>query len=138
MERLWVRIKGRAGMADVIVGVYYRSADQEDEVNEAFYKQLEVASQFRTLVLMRDFNHPVICWVSNMARHARCRHFLQCVEDNFLMQVVEEPTRRGVLLDLVLSKKVSGILGCIKRSVASRSREVILPFYSALVRPHLE
>ncbi|GAB0191229.1 hypothetical protein GRJ2_001588200 [Grus japonensis] len=37
-----------------------------------------------------------------------------------------------------MAKKVNGVLGCMEKSMASRSGEVLLPLCSALLRPHLE
>ncbi|GAB0179757.1 hypothetical protein GRJ2_000441000 [Grus japonensis] len=36
------------------------------------------------------------------------------------------------------AQKANHILGCIKRGMTSRSREVVLPLYSTLMKPHLE
>jgi len=42
-------------MGDTVVGVYCRPPDQEEEADEAFYRQLKVASQSQALVLLGDF-----------------------------------------------------------------------------------
>ena len=52
--------------------------------------------------------------------------FLQSIDGNFLMQVVEEPTRKGALLDLVLMSK-EGLVEDVKvgGSLGSSDHEMV-------------
>ncbi|PKU38980.1 inositol -trisphosphate receptor-interacting 1 [Limosa lapponica baueri] len=59
----------------------------------------------QTLVLMGDFKHPNICWRDNTTGHKKSRKFLESVDHNFILQMVEPPMRRGAMLDLVLTSK---------------------------------
>nr|XP_048704947.1 uncharacterized protein LOC125636205 [Caretta caretta] len=118
-ECLWIKFRGVSNKGDVVVEVYYRPPDQGDEEDKAFFRQLTEVTRSQALVLMGDFNHPDICWESNTAMHRKSRKFLERVGDNFLEQVLEEPTRGRALLDLLLTNqeelvgeaKVDGNLG---------------------------
>jgi len=59
---------------------------------------------------MEDFNLPDICWKYNTAERKQSRRFPKCVEDNFLMPLVREPTRGGALLDLLFTNR-EGLVG---------------------------
>ena len=105
VESLQVMIKGRANKADMLVGVCYRLPNQDEESDEAFYKQLAESVQSPALVLMGDFNFPDICWKHSVVQKKQSRGFLDCMKDNFLMLLLSEPTRGDVPLDLMFTEK---------------------------------
>ncbi|KAF4796460.1 hypothetical protein TURU_083974 [Turdus rufiventris] len=76
-----------------------RLPEQEEEVDEAFYKQLEVASQFQALVLVGDLNYPNVFCRNNTEKDKQSRRFLESIDDNFLSQMDEGRAVDTVYLD---------------------------------------
>ena len=71
VESLWVKIRGRADKAGILVGVCYRPPNQDNQdegTDEVFYEQLAEAVQSPALVLKGDFNFPDIFWEYNIAQ----------------------------------------------------------------------
>lgn len=68
IESLWVRVKGQASLGDAVISIFYSLPDQDEEVSEAFFRQLKVVSGLQALVLMGDFNHSYL--LENQQYHA--------------------------------------------------------------------
>lgn len=84
------------------------------------------------------------CKVMHFGKNNRKEQYSMC---NTTLQVVEEERDLGVIVqnDLKISaqcskavKTANRVLGMISRSFVSRSKEILIPLYKTLVRPHLE
>ena len=68
------------------------------------------------LILPGDFNHPDICWKNSTVSCSQPRRLLACIEDNFLSQVIEGPTKWNAIFtnvnELIGDSSIGGCLGC--------------------------
>lgn len=88
-------------MGDIITGVYYRLPDQVDKVG--LLQIAEISFMIRGIGSHGELqSHYCLLEKQYFEAHTQSSRFLQCVDNNLLMQVVEEPVRRGVLLDISL------------------------------------
>lgn len=62
---------------------------------------------------MGTFKPPDICWRENTAGNKQLRRFLEHIDDNFILQLIEKPASRGVMPEFVLINK-KGLVGNVK------------------------
>ena len=109
-EHKWCRIKD-ASHRDVYIGICYRTGSDDIFGQDSHHHLRELIAEVSSLstrtILMGDFNYGGLCWGSDTEIYgtssAEGRLFRECIDDCFLTQHVLEPTREGVILDLILS-----------------------------------
>ena len=101
-----------------LVSGVYRSGNSTPEGNEALFKAKEHLSNlnFKHICYSGDYNLPDICWSIEKPYPEKSieRKFISCLNDNYLTQHVDTPTRgRGTnkpsLLDLVITNQENAI-----------------------------
>lgn len=72
----------------------------KDEKESQLFSQTEMAGK-QGDIIMGKFNYPNIDLANGTAQSMAC-HFLNVLQDNFTEQMVEVPTRKNDLLDLII------------------------------------
>lgn len=76
-----------------------------EEVNKILSKQLEEVSISQTLFTAENINFPNICWKGNTERCEQLRRILEGVKGNFLIKIMDWPTKGEAQLDLLFNNR---------------------------------
>ena len=83
--------------------VVYRPPGQSLELDALLYNGLSILTQRHDSVILGDFNLPHIDWQTLHGVEAESHRMIKFIEDNYLFQLVSEPTRENNILDLLLT-----------------------------------
>jgi len=117
-ETCWVKLQDRENKT-LCIGVCYRSPDCSRKEWEDISKEIKKYTRTPTL-LMGDFNYRDINWETGESGRLG-EEFLDLVNDCFLFQHVNCPTRERNILDLVLSTEVNMVEDLEVREPVSNS-----------------
>ena len=115
-EHVWISIK-LTGHDELLVGCIYCSPSSDPvHSTSGLCNLLSEVNKFSHLLVCGDFNYPDINWTTNSCSNHCSQLFLDAVQDKYLFQHVETPTRfvqNSALnvLDLVLTNEEEMIDG---------------------------
>ena len=104
VQSLWIEFNQRSTKFQV--GLYYISPKSTEEERQLMFdeiRRLNGSSKTNTIIC-GDFNFPAINWETLTADKAG-QQFLDCIQDCYLHQYNEEPTRNNNILDLVIANE---------------------------------
>ena len=102
-ESIWCELISKGDKT--LLGVCYRPPDSSVENNEALYSLINKIGR-SNVVIMGDFNYTELRW-DNKSKISHEHPFINCLNENFLEQLVEKPTRGDNILDLVLCSEIN-------------------------------
>ena len=78
-----------------LIGVYYRPPNGECELEVQMCKEIADICSKHKVVIVGDFNFPHVDWEAHSVKGLDGVEFVKCVQDSFLQQYIEVPTRDG-------------------------------------------
>ena len=93
------------GKEKTLIGVCYRPPSSLVGNDKALYSLLGRVSKDR-VIIMGDFNFPELDWCK-IETLSDTHPFIKCINNNFLDQLVDKPTRGDNILDLIMTTDVS-------------------------------
>ena len=107
-ESIWVELKQGAGKG-VGIGLCYRSPTSEQNEVDSLLASVKRHAEDSTAVIMGDFNYGGIDWGGMQGSTVGERDFIDVINDCFLEQHVDRPTRKSNILDLIMSTEINVI-----------------------------